>query len=76
MGESSEEEGGVKRRKEAIVTVIAMIPRMLTPPSGVEGTLFCMMEKPGVDISDLGVPYGIYSQPEDDEDEGNNVDVE
>ena len=61
---------------KAIRSVIAIIPRTLTLSSGVEGTFFCMMEKPGVDISDLGVPYGIYSQPEDDEDEGNDADVE
>ena len=28
-----------------------------------------MMEKPGVDISDLGVPYNVYSEGGDDEDE-------
>ena len=36
-----------------------------------------MMETPGVDISDLGVPYSVYSEAGDDEDEdGDSVDVE
>ena len=35
------------------------------------------MEKPGVDISDLGVPYSVYSEGGDDEDEdGDGMDVE
>lgn len=60
-----------------IHSVVAMIPRMLTLLSGIEGDFFCMMEKPGLDISDLEVPYSIYSQPGDDDDEGgDDVDVE
>lgn len=55
-----------------IRSVVAMIPRVLTLPSGTEGTFFCMVEKPGVDISDLGVPYSVYSQPGDDDDDDNN----
>ena len=35
-----------------------------------------MMEKPGLDISDLGVPYSIYSQPGDDDDDADDADVE
>lgn len=50
-----------------IKSVIAMIPRELTLPSGTNGEFFCMMEKPGLDILDLGVPYSIYSQAVDEE---------
>lgn len=54
-----------------------MIPRTLTLPNGVEARFFCMMEKPGVDISDLGVPYSVYSEGGDDEDEdGGDAEVE
>ncbi|KAG6371427.1 hypothetical protein JVT61DRAFT_9439 [Boletus reticuloceps] len=53
-----------------------MIPRVLTLPNGVEDRFFCMVEKPGVDISDLGVPYSIYSEPGDDDDEDGDADVE
>jgi len=54
-----------------------MIPRVLTLPNGVEARFFCMMEKPGVDISDLGVPYSVYSEGGDDKDEDDDgVDVE
>ena len=61
-----------------ICSVIAIIPRTLTLPSGIEGNFFDMVEKPGLDISDLGVLYSIYSQPEDDEDDqgSNDADVE
>ena len=59
-----------------ICSIVAMIPHTLTLLSGVEETFFCMMEKPGVDISDLGIPYSIYSQPGNDDDDGNNADVD
>ena len=59
-----------------IRSVVAMIPRTLTLLSGVEGNYFCMMEKPGLDISDLGVPYSIYSQPGNDDDDADDADVE
>ena len=62
---------------KSIHSVVAMIPHILTLLNGVEAQLFCMMEKPGVDISDLGVPYSVYSEAGDDEDEnGDGVDVE
>ena len=62
---------------KSIHSVVAMIPRILTLPNGVEAQFFCMMEKPGVDISDLGVPYSVYSEAGDDKDEdGDGVDVE
>ena len=51
-----------------------MVPRWFALPSGlrVEGNFFCMVEKPGLDISDLGVPYSVYSA-EEEVDEGNDV---
>ena len=53
-----------------------MIHRTLTLPNGVEAWFFCMMEKPGVDISDLGVPYSVYSAGGDDEDkDGGDAEV-
>lgn len=61
---------------KTIRSIIAMISHTLTLLSGFEGTFFCMMEKPGVDISDFGVLYGIYSQlGNDKEAEGNDADV-
>ena len=59
-----------------IQSVATMISHTLTLPSGVEGNYFCMMEKPGLDISDLGVPYSIYSQPGNDDDDADDADVE
>ena len=59
---------------KAIWSVVAMVPRWFALPSGlrVEGNFFCMVEKPGLDISDLGVPYSVYSA-EEEVDEGNDV---
>ncbi|KIK74094.1 hypothetical protein PAXRUDRAFT_90349, partial [Paxillus rubicundulus Ve08.2h10] len=72
---------------KTILSVIAMIPKRLLYttgplnlgtgfstllPSGEEEDCFCMVEKPGLDISDLGVPYSIYS----DNDVDNDHDVE
>ncbi|KIK25481.1 hypothetical protein PISMIDRAFT_9517 [Pisolithus microcarpus 441] len=56
-----------------IVGVIAMIPRQMVLPGGVEGEFYCMMERPGYDISSWGVPYGVYTDVEDDD---NGEDVE
>ncbi|KAG8220577.1 hypothetical protein J3R82DRAFT_2798 [Butyriboletus roseoflavus] len=62
---------------KSIRSVVAMIPRTLISPNGIETCFFCMMEKPGLDISDLGVPYSVYSEAGDDEDEeGDHADVE
>ncbi|KAF8833542.1 hypothetical protein BDN67DRAFT_985962 [Paxillus ammoniavirescens] len=57
---------------KTILSVVAMIPKQLLLPSGEEGDYFCMVEKPGLDISDLGVPYSIYS----DDNADNDHDVE
>ncbi|KIK76308.1 hypothetical protein PAXRUDRAFT_170338 [Paxillus rubicundulus Ve08.2h10] len=53
---------------KTILSVIAMIPKRLLFPSGEEEDYFCMVEKPGLDISDLGVPYSIYSDDDADDD--------
>ena len=58
-----------------IVTVIAMIPHEPTLPSGVAERRFFMMERPGLEISNLGVPYpgfdaGGGDKAEDDDDDG------
>ena len=59
---------------KVIQSVVAMVPWQFALPSGlgVEGDFFCMVEKSGLDISDLGVPYSVYSA-EEEVDEGNNV---
>ena len=54
---------------KSIHSVVVMIPCTLTLQNGVKAWFFCMMEKPGIDISDLGVPYSVYSEGRDDEDE-------
>ncbi|KAG0692379.1 hypothetical protein DFH29DRAFT_817662 [Suillus ampliporus] len=41
-----------------IISMIAMVPHRPTLPSGVTEDHFFMVEKPGLDISNLGVPYG------------------
>ncbi|KIK91218.1 hypothetical protein PAXRUDRAFT_149990, partial [Paxillus rubicundulus Ve08.2h10] len=56
---------------KTILNVVAMIPKRLLLLSGEEEDCFCMVEKPGFDISDLGVPYSIYS--DDDTDDDHNV---
>jgi hypothetical protein len=58
-----------------IVSVIAMIPHEPTLPSGVAERRFFMMERPGLEISNLGVPYSGFDagggdEAEDDDDDG------
>jgi len=51
-----------------------MIPKKLTLPGSVqEDEYFCMVEKPGLDISDLGVPYSISTAYNDDNSNKNDV---
>ncbi|KAJ8580047.1 hypothetical protein M405DRAFT_855068 [Rhizopogon salebrosus TDB-379] len=52
-----------------IVSVIAMVPHKPTLPSGVTEERFFMMEKPGLDVSDLGVRYSAYRDDDDDDDD-------
>ncbi|KIK77486.1 hypothetical protein PAXRUDRAFT_166690, partial [Paxillus rubicundulus Ve08.2h10] len=54
---------------KTILSVVAMIPKKLLLTSGEEEDCFCMVEKPGLDISDLGVPYSIYSDNDADDDD-------
>jgi len=50
-----------------ITGVIAMIPRWMALPSGVEQEMYCMMERPGYDIANWGVPYSMYRGADDDD---------
>ncbi|KIK78528.1 hypothetical protein PAXRUDRAFT_163782, partial [Paxillus rubicundulus Ve08.2h10] len=51
-----------------IHSVLAMIPKTFTlPESDVEEEYFCMVERPGLDISDLGVPYSVYADNDDND---------
>jgi hypothetical protein len=52
-----------------VISVIAMIPHKPTLPSGVMEDRFFMMERPGLDISNLGVPYSGFAAENDDDDE-------
>ncbi|KAG1894229.1 uncharacterized protein F5891DRAFT_961902 [Suillus fuscotomentosus] len=52
-----------------ILSVVAMVPHTPTLPSGVTEPHFFMMERPGLDISNLGVPYSGYLDAEDDLDD-------
>ncbi|KAI5997836.1 hypothetical protein F5J12DRAFT_785053 [Pisolithus orientalis] len=38
-----------------------MIPQKMVLPLGAEELVYCMMERPGFDVSDWGVPYNIES---------------
>ena len=50
-----------------ITGVIAMIPWRMALPSGMEQEVYCMMEHPGYDISNWGVPYSVYHEGDDDD---------
>jgi len=54
-------------RVKQITGVIAMIPQRMALPSGAEQEMYCMMERPGYDISKWGVPYSIYHEGDDDD---------
>lgn len=58
-------------RVKCIEGVIAMIPRHIQTHSGSDMTMYCMMERPGYNVSNLGIMYGVYEN--DDDDEGNDV---
>ena len=53
---------------KSIKSVVRIIPHHLKHPSGIIEDRFFVMEKPGLDISKLGIPYSMY-QDEDDQDE-------
>lgn len=53
--------------------MVAMIPKKLTlPDSDIEVEHFCMVERPGLDISDLGIPYSVYTDDDNDNDNDTN----
>lgn len=56
-----------------IASVVAMIPHKPTLPSGVTEDRFFMLEKPGLDISTLGVRD---DENEEDQEDIGDVDVE
>ena len=57
-----------------IWSIVAMIPKKLTlPGSEQENEYFCMVEKPGLDISVLGVPYSISTVHDDDNSNENDI---
>ena len=55
---------------KSIQSVVAMISRKFILPSHGEERVdcFCMVEKPGLDVSDLGVPYSLDQDDNDNED--------
>ncbi|KAG2350638.1 hypothetical protein BDR05DRAFT_869102, partial [Suillus weaverae] len=58
-----------------IVSVITMVPHKPTLPLGLTEEHFFMIEKPGLDVSDLGVCYSAYHD-EDDEDNADDARIE
>ena len=53
-----------------ICSMVAMIPKKLTLPDlDIEVEHFCMVERPGLDISDLGIPYSVYTDDDNDTNE-------
>ena len=54
-------------RIKQITGVIAMIPQWMTLPSGMEQEMYCMMECPGYDIANWGVPYSMYCEADDND---------
>ncbi|KAF8834325.1 hypothetical protein BDN67DRAFT_992689 [Paxillus ammoniavirescens] len=57
-----------------INSIVAMIPRRMTLPSGVEEDRFCMLSQPGLDTSVLGIAYDIF-EDDDDRDAGLGGDI-
>ncbi|KIN96965.1 hypothetical protein M404DRAFT_32804 [Pisolithus tinctorius Marx 270] len=54
-------------RIKSIKSVVAMIPHRLKQPSGIVEDRFFLMEKLGLDVSQVGVPYSVYQDDEDDQ---------
>ena len=52
---------------KSIKSIIGMIPHCLKRPSGTTEDCFFLLEKPGLDVSQLGISYNVY-QDEDDQD--------
>ncbi|KIK73580.1 hypothetical protein PAXRUDRAFT_178033, partial [Paxillus rubicundulus Ve08.2h10] len=58
---------------KSIISIVAMVPHTFTMPSREEKDGFFMVEKLGLNISNLGVPYSVY---DDHKDDGDGDDVE
>ena len=50
---------------KSIKSIVGMIQHHLTRPSGAVEDRFFLMEKPGLDISQLGIPYSVYQEEEE-----------
>jgi len=51
---------------KTIKSVVAMVPHRPTLPSGVVGDRFFMVEKPRLDVSNLGIPYNSGADDDDE----------
>ena len=54
---------------KSIKSIVGMIQHHLTRPSGAVEDRFFLMEKPGLDISQLGIPYSVYQEEEEQDGE-------
>ncbi|KAI5991676.1 hypothetical protein F5J12DRAFT_727293, partial [Pisolithus orientalis] len=52
-----------------IISIIVMIPQQVVLPLGIAELVYCIMERPGFDVSEWGVLYSMYVE-RDDEDDG------
>ena len=52
---------------QQITGVVAMIPQKMVLPLGIEQEVYCLMERPGYNISNWGVPYSMYREGDDDD---------
>ena len=59
-------------RIKSIKSVVGIIPHRLKRPSGIVEDRFFVMEKPGLDILQVGIQYSVY-QDEDDRDQGEDI---
>jgi hypothetical protein len=51
-----------------IIGVIAMVPQTTRLPGGEIEDRFFLVERPGLELSDLGVAYSVYQDIEEDGD--------
>ncbi|KAI6110296.1 hypothetical protein EDD16DRAFT_1486727, partial [Pisolithus croceorrhizus] len=56
---------------KSVKSIVGMIPYHLRHPLGIIEDCFFLMEKPGLDISQLGELYSVYQEEEDQ-----SVDIE
>ncbi|KAG1792516.1 uncharacterized protein HD556DRAFT_1239417 [Suillus plorans] len=59
-----------------IISIVVMVPHRPTLPSGVTEDCFFMVEKPGLDVSNLGVPYGHGAGEDNDDNDIDNEGIE